>query len=57
MKTAIFQNRFNKEQVRCEDTKKIKVIDGVEYLSVYRIGQSNRPFLMRKEVLEKVKNK
>jgi hypothetical protein len=54
MKTVIFRNRLNDEKVQCQDTKKIKVIDGVEYLSVYRVGQNNRPFLMRKEVLEKV---
>ena len=53
MKTITFKNRFNGEQVVCNDTKAIQVIDGIEYLLVSRTIQ-DRKFLMRKDALEKV---
>ena len=55
MKTITFKNRFNGEQVVCNDTKAVQLIDGIEYLMVSRTIQ-DRKFLMRKESLEQVKN-
>jgi hypothetical protein len=54
MKPVTFKNRLNNEKVICEDTRQVETIDGVEYIVVHRVGQS-RPFLMRKDALEKVK--
>ena len=56
MKTITFKNRFNGERVVCKDVKDIHVIDGIEYLLVSRTIQ-DRKFLMRKDALEKVKDK
>jgi len=56
MKTVTFKNRFNGEQVVCKDIKDVHVIDGIEYLMVSRTIQ-DRKFLMRKEALERVKDK
>ena len=51
-----YQNKLNGEQVICEDTRNVEVIDGVEYLLVHRPGNA-RNFLMRKEVLQKISEK
>ena len=51
-----YQNKLNGEQVICEDTRNVEVIDGVEYLLVHRPGNA-RNFLMRKEVLQKIVEK
>lgn len=56
MKPVTFKNRMNSEKVICDDTRKVEVIDGVEYLVVRRFGQDRR-FLMRKEALERIKEK
>ena len=56
MKPITFKNRMNNDQVICDDTRKVEVIDGVEYLVVRRFGQDRR-FLMRKDALERVKEK
>lgn len=56
MKPVIFKNRMNSDKVICEDTRKVETIDGVEYLVVHKLD-SKRPFLMRKEALERVKEK
>jgi hypothetical protein len=56
MKSITFKNKFNGEKVVCKDVKDIRVIDGVEYLLVSRAIR-DREFLMRKEALEKVKEK
>jgi hypothetical protein len=53
MKTVTYKNKLNGEQVICNDTRNVEVIDGVEYLLVRRPG-TDRQFLMRKEVLEKI---
>ena len=55
MKSTMFKNIFNNDQVICEDVRTIEVIDGVEYLVVHRPGEQ-RMFKMRKDALEKVKN-
>jgi hypothetical protein len=54
MKTMTFKNKFNNEQVICNDARMIEIIDGVEYLVVHRPG-TDRQFLMRRDALEKVK--
>lgn len=53
MKSIVFKNKLNGEQVVCDNTKLVETIDGVEYLLVRRYA-SDRQFLMRKDVLEKV---
>ena len=53
MKLITFNNRFNGEQVVCNDTRMVETIDGVEYLVVHRPG-TDRQFLMRKDALKKV---
>lgn len=47
---------MNSDKVVCEDTRKVETIDGVEYLVVHRVD-NNRPFLMRKDALEKIQDK
>lgn len=56
MKPVTFKNRMNSDRVICEDTRKVETIDGVEYLVVHRTD-NKRPFLMRKDALERVKDK
>ena len=56
MKAITFKNRFNGERVVCKDIKDVHVIDGIEYLMVSKTIQ-DRKFLMRKEALERVKDK
>ena len=54
MKPIEFKNRMTGEQVICLNPKQDKqYIDGIEFLIVRRDKQS-RPFLMRKDALEKV---
>lgn len=53
MKPVILRNKLNGEEFICSNLKQVDVIDGVEYLIVNRYG-SDRSFLMRKDVLEKV---
>jgi hypothetical protein len=56
MKTLFFENVFNKEKFYCKDTKDIRVIDGVEYLRVFRDG-TQRDCLVKKDSLRKVQEK
>jgi hypothetical protein len=56
MKPVTFKNRMNSDKVVCDDTRKVETIDGVEYLLVRRPG-TDRKFLMRKEALERIKEK
>ena len=56
MKPVLFKNRMNSDKVICEDTRKVETIDGVEYLVVHKLD-NQRPFLMRKEALERIKEK
>ena len=53
MKSVMFRNRMNGENVICDDIRKVEVIDGVQYIFVRRLGQ-DRTYLMRKEALEKI---
>ena len=54
MKSVNFKNRMNGERVVCDNIRDVKVIDGVEYLTVHKQG-NDRQFLMRREALEKVR--
>jgi hypothetical protein len=54
MKSVNFKNKMNGERVVCENIRDVKVIDGVEYLTVHKQG-NDRQFLMRREALERVK--
>ena len=56
MKIVTYQNKMNGEQVVCDDPRNIEIIDGVDYLLVRRPGTERR-FLMRKEVLQKISEK
>jgi hypothetical protein len=54
MKPIYFKNRLTGEQFICYNTKNDKqIIDGVEFLIV-RKNEASRPFLMRKDALQKV---
>ena len=53
MKTIYFENVRNKEKFYCTDTKDIQLIDGVEYLRVFRLG-TQRDCLIKKDTLRKV---
>lgn len=54
MNSKIFENQITREQFICPNTKDLRVIDGVEYLSVQKPGHP-RLMLMRKDVLTPVK--
>jgi hypothetical protein len=55
MKTAIYRNAVNqREQWICDDPKKTKYIDGVQYLMVRR-PNTEREVLMRKDSLILIK--
>ena len=54
MKPVRFKNRVTGEQVICENIREHRqTIDGVEFLIVRR-DLNSRPFLMRKDALQKV---
>lgn len=54
MKPVRFKNRMTGEQVICENIREHReTIDGVEFLIV-RKDSTSRPFLMRKDALQKV---
>ncbi len=56
MKTTTFKNKLNNDKVVADYPYKVDIIDGVEYLIVRRPG-TERHFLMRRDVLEKVDKK
>jgi hypothetical protein len=56
MKTTYFENVRNREQFYCKDLKDIQMIDGVEYLRVFRMG-TQRDVLVKKDTLRKVSDK
>lgn len=53
MKTIYFENLRNKEKFYCKNTKDIQMIDGVEYIRVFRLG-TQRDCLVKKESLKKI---
>lgn len=53
MKTVYFENYRNKEKFECHNLNDVQVIDGVEYLRVFKLGTS-RDCLMRKDQLKRL---
>lgn len=55
MKTLTFENIYNKEKFTCnfKALQDVKVIDGIEYLRVYKFG-TQREVLIRKDSLKKI---
>jgi hypothetical protein len=54
MKTVYFENvRNKKEKFFCKNLKDIQMIDGIEYLKVFRFD-TKRECLVKKESLRKV---
>jgi len=56
MKITKFKNQITHELLECGNINDVKVIDGIEYLSVNKPGNT-RQLLMRKDVLNKVVDK
>ncbi len=54
MKTIVFESLRNKEKFECHDLKDVRVIDGVEYLRVFKFG-TQRDCLIKKDQLKKIK--
>jgi hypothetical protein len=50
-KTVVLTNPLNSETWLCEDFGKIKEIDGVPYVTVFKPENTSRTFLMRKDAL------
>lgn len=50
-KTVMLTNPLNSEVWFCEDYSKVKDIDGVPYVTVFKPDNNNRTFLMRKDAL------
>lgn len=53
MKTLYFESYRTKEKFECHDHNDIRVIDGIEYLRVFKIG-TTRDCLIRKDQLRKL---
>lgn len=53
MKQVFFENIMNKEKFYCTNLKDIRVIDGIEYLRVFRYG-TQRDILIKKDSLKKI---
>ena len=53
MKTVYFENVRNREKFYCKDVRDIRIIDGIEYLKVFREG-TQRDCLIRRDNLKKV---
>jgi hypothetical protein len=53
MKVIYYENLMNKDKFYCTNSRDIKMIDGVEYLRVYKMG-TNRDFLIKKDSLKKI---
>jgi len=51
-KATLLTNPLNSEQWMCEDFNSVKIIDGVNYVTVYKPENSSRTFLMRKDALK-----
>ena len=56
MKPTVYENPRNHERVICPDARDVRVIDGVEYLSVHRTGEM-RTFLIRRDAVRRVDTK
>jgi hypothetical protein len=56
MKQVFFENLLNREKFYCTDTKDIRIIEGVEYLRVFKLG-SQRDCLIKKSTLRRITEK
>jgi len=56
MKTVILENIYNKEKFTCSNLKDVRMIDGIEYLRVFKFG-TQRDVLIRKDTLKKTGKK
>ena len=53
MKTVYFESYRNKEKFECHNLNDVRVIDGIEYLRVFKFG-TQRDCLVRKDQLRKL---
>ena len=53
MKIVYFENYRNKEKFECRNLNDIRVIDGIEYLRVFKFG-TQRDCLIRRDQLRKL---
>lgn len=53
MKTVYFESFRSKEKFECHNPKDIRIIDGIEYLRVFKFG-TQRDCLVRKDQLRKL---
>jgi len=53
MKTVYFENYRNHERFECRNLQDVKIIDGIEYLRVFRLG-TQRDCLVRRDQLKKL---
>ena len=53
MKTMFFESMTNKEKFYCHNPKDVRLIDGIEYLRVFKFG-TQRDCLVKKDVLKKI---
>ena len=53
MKTVYFENLRNEEKFECHNLSDVRLIDGVEYLRVFRMG-TQRECLVKKDQLKKL---
>jgi hypothetical protein len=51
-KITILMNPLNSEKWFCEDYSSVKVIDGINYITVFKPENNTRTFLMRKDALK-----
>jgi hypothetical protein len=56
MKRVFFENLLNREKFYCTDIKDIRIIEGVEYLRVFKLG-SQRDCLIKKSTLRRIQEK
>jgi hypothetical protein len=49
-------NPLNQEQWICDDFSNVKLVEGIEYVTVYKPESPSRMHLMRKEALRKFSN-
>ena len=52
-KTVYFENTITHEKYVCDNIKFVRHLDGVEFLSVRRLGEE-RKFLIRRDILTEI---
>ena len=53
MKHVYFENLRNREKFYCTNIQDVRIIDGVEYLRVFKLG-TQRDCLIKKDLLRKI---